>query len=226
MGERPHYLGHRERLRKRFAVDPRSLADYELLELILGYVYLRKDTKPQAKALLGRFKTLRGVFSAPAEELEKVDGIGPGLSQFFSLWREVAARQGEDVVAERTVFSGPDKVAEMALARLGDKRKEEFWAALTDTKNRLIAWEQISVGTVDQAPVYVREVMSRVLAHKAAGIILVHNHPGGDPRPSQQDIDLTGRIKRAADDLGVRLLDHVIIGGDEYFGFQAQGLLS
>lgn len=220
-----HYHGHRKRLRERLARNSRDLSDYEVLELVLGYVLLRQDTKPLAKDLLKRFGTLRGVFSARSEELRKVPGFGPALEGFWLLWRECQARLKEAPVQERAVLQTPESVAELAMARLGASTTEEFWLALVDNKNRLMAWEQVSRGTVDRTTVYVREVLALALGWSASGVILVHNHPGGDPRPSAQDRELTKRLVRAAVDLGLRILDHVIVAEERYFSFQAQGLL-
>jgi len=221
----PHYHGHRKRLRERMARNPRELADYEVLELVLGYVLVRQDTKPLAKELLRRFGTLRGVFAARVEELRQAPGFGPALEAYWSLWRECQARMKEAPVQERAVLSRPEAVAELAMARLGTSGTEEFWLALVDNKNRLMAWEQVSRGTVDRTTVYAREVLALALGWSASGIILVHNHPGGDPRPSAQDRELTKVLVRAAGDLGLRILDHVIVAEERYFSFQAQGLL-
>lgn len=225
MSQRPHYHGHRERLRLRLLKDPSHLADYEILELILAQALPRRDTKPLAKELLSRFGTLRSVFSAPEEELLAVEGFGPGLAAFWKLLHEFRARYNEAPVMEREVFNSPRIVAEAAMARLGAETSEEIWLALVDTKNRLIAWERVAKGTVDQAPVYPREVLEPAIRHKASGLVLVHNHPGGDPTPSDQDVHLTQRIKRAAKELGIRLLDHVIVSEDDYFSFQSEDML-
>lgn len=212
-------------MRKRLHEDSRKLADYELLEVVLGFVIPRKDTKPLAKELVRRFKNLRGVFAAQPEQLQEVEGFGPAAASFWQAVNELKARIDEAPVQSRVVFSNPRVVADLAKARLGDKVSEEFWVALVDNKNRLMSWELVSTGTVDQAPVYPREVLRLALERKASGIVMVHNHPGGDPRPSTSDIDLTLRITRAAQDLGVRMLDHLIIAENDYFSFQSQGML-
>ncbi|EPR44767.1 DNA repair protein RadC [Desulfovibrio sp. X2] len=221
----PHYHGHRQRLRERLAREPRQLADYEILELLLGLVIRRGDTKPLAKELLARHKTLRGVFLADPAELRDLDGFGDATADFWLLWRETWARLHEAPVADRVVIQGPENVAELAKARLGPYRREEFWVALVDNKNRLLAWERASQGTVDQTIVYPREVFSRALELKASGMVLVHNHPGGDPRPSAQDVELTRRMVRAATDLGMRVLDHIIVTDHAFYSFQQEGML-
>lgn len=221
--EKKHYLGHRERLKERLAKDPRSLADYEFLELLLGLAVLRRDTKPLAKELLDRFKTLRGVVLAPGEELKTIDGFGPGLASLFTLLVEFKARFEESAAQDKPALSHPSVVAEIARARLGHKKTEEFWIALVDNRNRLIGWEKASQGTVDQAAVYPREIMLLALERKAAGVILVHNHPGGDMNPSQADLDLTSRLARVGADLGVRVLDHIIVAETQWYSFRTSG---
>ncbi|MHC1751137.1 RadC family protein [Humidesulfovibrio sp.] len=221
----PHYLGHRQRLREKLTAEPKALADYELLELLLGQVLPRRDTKPLAKDLVARFGTLRGVMTARPEALCEVKGFGESLAGHWALLAEIFARLGEAPVRERQVFSGPEVVAEAARARIGHLAVEEFWVALVDNKNRLMAWERVGRGTVDETPVYPREVLALALKHQASGLILAHNHPGGDPSPSIQDRDLTRRIASAAEQLGLRVLDHLIVAESRHFSFQDSGLL-
>jgi len=221
----PHYLGHRQRLRERLLAEPKALADYELLELLLGQVLPRRDTKPLAKALVARFGTLRGVLTARTEALLEVEGFGESLAGHWALLAEMFARLGEAPVRERQVFSGPEVVAEAARARIGHLQVEEFWVALVDNKNRLMAWERVGRGTVDETPVYPREVLSLALKHQASGLIMAHNHPGGDPAPSIQDRELTRRIAASARELGLRVLDHLIVADKGHFSFQDAGLL-
>lgn len=225
MKDKKHYTGHRERLRGRLERDPRHLADYEILELLLGHVIVRQDTKPLAKALLERFGTIRGVFAARPEELRQVRGFGPKLETFWALWRETWARLNESPLAEREVFSSPQAVAQMAKARLGHKTTEEFWLALLDKKNRLVGWEQVTRGTVDELKVYVRELMKSAITNDAASIILVHNHPGGDPAPSKGDRLFTMEVLRGAETMGVAVLDHIVVTADDHFSFKSEGLL-
>ncbi|MDD4732084.1 MAG: JAB domain-containing protein, partial [Desulfovibrio sp.] len=180
----PHYHGHRRRLRERLDREPRSLADYEVLELLLARTLPRQDTKPLAKELLTRFGTLHGVLYAPDAQLLRVKGFGAALLSSWKLYREVWARMKEPSPQRREVLDDPDRVAEGAKARFGTKGVEEFWIALVDNRNRVRAWECVSKGTVDQTAVYPREVLSLALRHEASGMILVHNHPGGNPEPS------------------------------------------
>ena len=221
----PHYLGHRQRLREKLSEEPKALADYELLELLLGQVLPRRDTKPLAKELVTRFGTLRGVLTARPEALRAVKGFGESLAGHWALLCEVFARLGEAQVREKQVFSGPEVVAAAARARIGHLPVEEFWVALVDNKNRLMAWERVGKGTVDETAVYPREVLALALKHQASGLILAHNHPGGDPSPSVQDRELTRRMARAAEELGLRVLDHLIVTEAGHFSFQDAGLL-
>ena len=223
--EPPHYLGHRRRLKDRLMDNPRALADYEVLEIVLGYVNVRRDNKPLAKELLRRFGNVRGVLTARLEEMRDIPGFGPGAEEFLTLWREVWARFHEQPLRDRVVLNSPEIVAEMARSRIGVKEHEEFWMALVDNKNRLVGWEQVSKGTVDQAAVYPREVISVALRHKAGGVILVHNHPGADPRPSVQDVELTRRIVSAAREMDIRVLDHLVITENRFYSFQSEGML-
>lgn len=223
--DKPHYLGHRARLRSRLARGAKALADYELLELVLAQVLPRTDTKPLAKALLARFGTLAGVFAATDEQLLALDGFGPALCSHWTLLRELLARLAEGGLSPRQTLSGPEAVLAAARARFGRSGSEEVWAALLDSKNRVLAWEQVSRGTVDQSALYPREILALALQHKAAGLILVHNHPGGDPKPSEADILITAQLARAATDLGLRLLDHLIIAEDRHVSFQELRLI-
>ncbi len=223
--EKPHYYGHRQRLREKFLEDQERLADYELLEALLGVIIPRRDTKPLAKELLKRFGNLKGVFSAKEEELLTVSGIGPGVVYFWQLLRAVRIRIDESRLQEKVIVDHPKIVAELATARLGDLEKEQFWVAMLDNRNRLLAWEKISQGTVNQAHVYLREIMEKALEKKASGLILVHNHPGGDPRPSQADKNLTDTVRHVASQLDIRILDHIIITEEDYYSFKSQGLI-
>lgn len=223
--QRPHYYGHRARLRARLRANPSSLADYEILELVLAQTIPRGDTKPLAKVLLGRFGTLRRVMQAPLPELMKVPGFGQALASNWALHAELRARLAEAPVRERQVLSGPAMVAEGAKARFGSGPVEEFWAAFVDNQNRVISWERLSRGTVDQTAVFPREVLALALTHHASGLVLVHNHPGGNASPSEEDKNLTTRIQRAALELGVRVLDHLIVTEETHYSFQEHGLL-
>ncbi|KAF1075436.1 DNA repair protein RadC [Halodesulfovibrio sp. MK-HDV] len=223
MTEKAHYHGHRKRLREKLNKDEQALADYEILELVLGTVILRSDTKPLAKELLNRFGTLRGVLDAQDEDLRQLKGFGDSLVSHWKLLRELFSRYMESGISEKKQLSSPAEVAEMARIRLGRKEKEEFWAAFLDNQNRLISWERISTGTVNTTMIYPRELMEQALQRKASSLVIVHNHPGGNLTPSSPDIEITRHIVQAGRILGIRLLDHLIITADTYYSLKDEG---
>ena len=222
--DKPHYLGHRQRLREKLVRDGRSLADYEILELVLASVLPRRDTKPLAKALIERFGSLKDAVMARPDRLD-VKGVGDAVRAHWALIQELHARLGEDAARRGAPLSDPVQVARAAMARIGSKGTEEFWAAYLDTKNRLIAWEQVSKGTVNATPVFPREIMATALRLEATGVILAHNHPGGDPTPSMEDVLLTERIRESAEGLDIRILDHLVVTDSDYYSFNEQGRL-
>ncbi|NCC24896.1 MAG: DNA repair protein RadC [Deltaproteobacteria bacterium] len=218
-----HAAGHRQRLRDRFRKAPDLLADYEVLELLLGYAIPRRDTKPLAKNMLEHFGSVAGIMSARPADLERMDGVGSGVATFLSLLQECRCRELRGFVRDREVFSCPDEVARFAAARLAHSAVEEFWTILVDNRNRFMDFVRISRGTVDQAPVYPREILALVLERQAGGVILVHNHPGGNLQPSKQDDDLTAKIQDAASKLDIRILDHIIVSDSGYYSYREQG---
>ena len=213
----PQHSGHRARLRQRLEKEPLSVADYELLEILLGYGLPRKDTKPLAKELLARFSSLRGALDARPDELLDVPGFGPGLLHLWRVLRETLARYTESPVRRREVAADPESVARMAQVRLAGSTEEEVWIALLTQANTLIAWERLRQGSVAHVPIVPRDVFAIALQRKASGIILVHNHPGGSAEPSQPDLTLTGILRQQALPLGLRLLDHIIITDAECY---------
>jgi len=223
--KKPHYLGHRQRLKEKLARDSRSLADYEILELALALVIPRRDTKPLAKELIERFGSLKDAIMARPALLSDIKGIGPSVLAQWALIQEVFARVGEASTRSKAPLSNPTEVAKAAMARIGNKGTEEFWVAFLDTKNRVIAWEQVSKGTIDATPVFPREIMAAALRFEAASIILAHNHPGGDPSPSMEDITLTDRIRETATGLDIRVLDHIVVTDHDYYSFNDHGRL-
>jgi len=221
-----HAHGHRKRLRERLTAASHSLADYEVLELLLGHVLTRQDTKPLAKELLSRFGSMRGVLDARTQELTAVPGFGPALEAYWLLLRETMARYVESPARWRTELCSPQAVAHMARMRLAARSHEEFWAAYLDTQNRLISWEMAAKGSVHTVPLYPRDVMARALALKASSLILVHNHPGGSPKPSGADTELTKKIQAAGEALGIRLTDHVIVTDDTCYSLVEDCVIS
>jgi DNA repair protein RadC len=223
---KPHYLGHRERLRRRFReAGPDSLPDYELLELILFRAAPRRDTKPLAKALIARFGTFAEAMNAPEELLREVPGIGEAAITEFRLVRAAALRLMRGEVLERPVLSSWAQVLDYCRASMGFASKEQFRILFLDKRNQIIADEVQQTGTVDHTPVYVREVVKRALELSATAIVLVHNHPSGDPTPSRADIEMTKQIVAAAKPLGVLVHDHIIVGKQGHASFRGLGLI-
>ncbi len=210
--EKPHFHGHRERLRDRFAVSGNTMADYELLELLLFRTVRRGDTKPIAKALLARFGTLAEVLGAPPALLAEVKGVGPAVALDLKIIAVAAGRMARGKVHKREVLSSWELVLEYCRAAMAFEQREQFRILFLDKKNALIADEVQQVGTVDHTPAYPREVVRRALELSSTAIVLVHNHPSGDPTPSRADIDMTKEIIEAGKRLGVAVHDHIIIG--------------
>ena len=224
--ETPHYAGHRDRLRARFReAGPEALADYEILELLLFRALPRRDTKPIAKALLTRFGSLSGVFGASEKRLVEVDGIGRSVASELKLFQALAARLGKHELQQKPLLSSWNSVLDYCRTAMAYEEREQFRVLFLDRKNRLIADEVQQQGTVDHTPVYPREVVKRALELSATALILVHNHPSGDPAPSQADIDMTGRIADILTPLNILLHDHIIIGKHGHASFKAMNLL-
>jgi DNA repair protein RadC len=211
----PHYHGHRERLRTKFKeLGDTALADYELLELLLFRLIPRRDTKPVAKALLERFGTLAGVFGAPLHLLEEVNGIGEAVAADIKLVSAVAHRTLRSEIKGKKVLGSWSSVIDYCHQAMAYETNEQFRILFLDKRNQLIADEVQQRGTVDHAPVYPREVVKRALELSATAIVLVHNHPSGDPTPSRADIEMTQTIASTAQPLGIAVHDHIIIGKD------------
>ena len=223
---KPHYLGHRERLRRRFRdAGADSLPDYELLELILFRAAPRRDTKPLAKALIARFGTFAEALNAPEELLREVPGIGEAAITELKLVRAAALRLVRGEVLERPVLSSWAQVLDYCRASMGFASKEQFRILFLDKRNQIIADEVQQTGTVDHTPVSVREVVKRALELSATAIVLVHNHPSGDPTPSRADIEMTKQIVAAGKPLGVLVHDHIIVGKKGHASFRGLGLI-
>jgi DNA repair protein RadC len=225
-GNLAHYHGHRDRLRGRFRdKGADSLADYELLELALFRALPRRDTKPVAKALLARFGTLADVLSAPPERLKEINGVGEQAVTDLKLFRAIAERMGQDSVRKRPILSSWNSLLDYCRTAMAYEEREQFRILFLDKKNALIADEVQQTGTVDHTPVYPREIMRRALELSATAIILVHNHPSGDPSPSAADIKMTKTIAEVAKPLGIVVHDHLIIARDGHASFRGMGLI-
>lgn len=223
---KPDHLGHRERLRRRLLEKgSESLSDYEVLEFVLFGAKPRGDTKPLAKALLRRFGSLAGVLSAAPAELRAVRDMGEVSVAALKIVPEVARRLAREEAAAGPVISSWDKLLDYCRVAMAHEPVEQFRLLFLDKKNRLIADEQQQRGTVDHTPVYPREVVKRALELKASALILVHNHPSGDPTPSKADIAMTVEIREASEKLGIALHDHLVIGKAGHASFRALGLL-
>jgi len=223
---RPHYAGHRERLRDRaVAGGLPALPDYELVELFLFRSIPRGDVKPLAKQLLARFGSLGGVLGATPEELRTVPGVGEAVALDLKLLHEAALRMAREQVARRTVISSWNALLAYVKTAMAHEAREQFRVLFLDKKNQLIADEVMNRGTVDHAPVYPREVARRSLELSASAIILVHNHPSGDPTPSSADVDMTKQIVEAARPLRIAVHDHLVVGRDGTASFKALGLM-
>ncbi|MCB1419148.1 MAG: DNA repair protein RadC [Zhengella sp.] len=225
MEAKPHWHGHRDRLREKFAsAGEGALADYELLELLLYRLIPRRDTKPIAKALIARFGSIGGVLGAPADLLREVSGVGAIVATELKLVAAVGQRSLKSEIRNKQVMGSWSTVINYCTAAMAHETREQFRILFLDKKNVLIADEVQQTGTVDHTPVYTREVIHRALALGATAIILVHNHPSGDPTPSRADIDMTRTIAESAAPLGITVHDHIIIGKDGHLSMKAHRL--
>ena len=226
MAKKPHYHGHRERLRERFdKTGADGLPDYELLELLLFRAIPRGDTKPLAKRLMDRFGTIGGVLGAEKEALKEVDGAGDAVVHTLKLVEALGIRTLQEAVKGRPVIGTWQAVLDYCSAQLGYKKTEHFRVLFLDNHNALIADEEQQHGTVDHVVLYPREVIKRALQHGASAVILVHNHPSGDPSPSRADIELTKEVAKAGATLGVTVHDHLVIGRSRHVSLREAGLM-
>ena len=218
--------GHRRRMRSRLlSAGPDSVADHELLEMVLFLALPRRDTKPVARALLSRFGSFAGAVAAPIADLRGVEGLGEAGIAALKTVQAAALRLVRAEVQDRPVLTNWGALVGYLSAAMARERVEQFRVLFLDTKNRLIADEAQSKGTVNHTPVYPREVVRRALELHASALILAHNHPSGDPAPSADDIAMTREIKGAAAALGLVLHDHVIVGNGRVISLREQGLL-
>jgi DNA repair protein RadC len=222
----PHFHGHRERLRQKFReAGDRALADYEMLELILFRALARRDTKPVAKALIARFGSFAEVLAAPERLLKEVEGVGEAAVTELKIVQAAGQRMTAGMVKNRPVLGSWSGVLDYCRAAMAFADKEQFRILFLDKRNALIADELQQSGTVDHTPVYPREVVKRALELSASALILVHNHPSGDPTPSRADIDMTKRIVEIAAPLGVAVHDHIIVGREGHASLRGLKLI-
>jgi DNA repair protein RadC len=222
----PHYHGHRERLRLRFReAGTEALTDYELLELLLFRALPRRDVKPLAKKLIARFGSFAEVLSAPVERLAEVEGLGESAITELKIAQAAANRLTRGQLKGRPVLSSWSAVLDYCRTAMAFAEKEQFRVLFLDKRNQLIADELQQVGTVDHTPVYPREVVKRALELSATAIILVHNHPSGDPTPSRADIQMTQSIVEIAKPLGISVHDHIIVGKEGHASLKGLKLI-
>ena len=220
----PHYKGHRERLRDRFLAEPDALPDYELLELLLS-VIPQKDVKPLAKQLIEEFGGFAEVLAQPAEVLQRFKGVSATTAAYLKTVEIAAQRILKAKVMDRPVISSWDALLDYCTAAMARRPTEQFRLLFLDRKNVLIADELQQEGTIDHTPLYPREVVKRALEVNASALIMVHNHPSGDPTPSKADIEMTRAVRDTLRPLGITLHDHLVIGRRGHTSFKSVGLL-
>jgi DNA repair protein RadC len=222
----PHYHGHRERLRERFrAAGADALSDYELLEAVLFRAQPRRDVKPLAKSLIATFGSFAEAISAPVARLEQVKGLGAASITELKLVQAAASRLLRGEVQKRPVLSSSPAVLDYCRSAQAFADREQFRVLFLDKRNQLIADEVQQTGTVDHTPVYPREVVKRALELSATAIVLVHNHPSGDPTPSRADVQMTQEIIAVTSPFGIAVHDHIIVGKNGHTSMKGMKLI-
>lgn len=223
----PHYVGHRQRLRRRFmrAADEGGVTDYELMELVLFRAIARRDVKPLAKKLIEVFGSFAEAINAPINRLYGIPGVGESVIVEFKIVRNAAVELTRAKAIGRPILSGWRALIDYCSAAMAYNDIEQFRILFLDSKNILIADEAQQKGTVNHTPVYPREVVKRALELNACALILVHNHPSGDPTPSSEDIHMTNTIVETAKPLHIAIHDHIIIGKGQHLSFRRMGFL-
>jgi DNA repair protein RadC len=224
--EKPHHIGHRQRLRERFLKGgAQAVSDYELLEMVLYAASPRMDTKPLAKKILAHFGGFAKAIHATSVELARIEGMGDAAIAAIKAVEAAAQHLLKDEMSQGPVIQSWTALLDYCRVNMGHKKVEEFRVLFLNHRHALIADEVQQTGTVNHAPVYPREVVKRALDLGASAIILAHNHPGGDPTPSKDDIDITRKIAAAAASLGLSVHDHLVIAGSRHYSFKSNGLL-
>ncbi len=223
---KPHYQGHRGRLRKRFLTSgPDALQDYELIELILFSAIPRKDVKPLAKTLLAKFGTLQRLLNAEIKELQATDGISETTAIFLKTISALAHKTMKMDLMNKPILNSWTRLIDYCQTTMAHETKEHFRILFLNKKNELIADEIQNSGTVDHTQAYPREIMKRALDLGATALILVHNHPSGDPRPSEADVEMTKTIIRAGEPFSIIIHDHIVVSRNGYSSFKSLGLM-
>lgn len=224
--ERPHFYGHRKRVKEKFInTDPSSFSDYELIEILLFYAIPRKDVKPLAKELMNSFGSIGALLGGTMEKISDVPGTNESTSILLKMVKELINRALAERVIQKNIISSWAALLDYLRYNMADLKIEQFRVLFLNKKNVLIADEVMAMGTIDQTPVYPREIVKKSIYHEAGAIILVHNHPGGDTRPSNADIDLTTEIVKACETINVTVHDHVIVGSSGHYSFKSNMLL-
>ncbi len=223
---KPHWQGHRDRLRtKLLKRGPETLDDYELLETLLFAFIPRRDVKPIAKSLLQRFGSLSAILAASSKDLTALSGIGPTVAAYLKATQEIGLRASREQLESRPIISSWTALLAYVRGRLQHETREQFRVLFLDRKNQLIADELMGQGTVDHAPVYPREIARRALELSSSALILVHNHPSGDPTPSRADIDMTREVIDALAPFEISVHDHLIAAKHGVTSFKTEGLI-
>ncbi len=218
--------GHRKRLRERFIKGGLGgFHDYEIVELLLTLGSPRKDCKQPAKEAIKKFKTLRGVLEAPPEELQQIEGIGPHNAFGIKLVQEAAREFLKGRIIAKATYKSSQEVFDYLYHSMRGLKKELFKVLFLNSQNQLIEISDLFQGTIDSSSIYPREVVESAIRYNAASLIFVHNHPSGNPSPSRNDRELTRDLVYAANIIGIKVLDHIIIGDNRYFSFAGEGLL-
>jgi DNA repair protein RadC len=224
--EQPHYLGHRKRIRERFLkAGLASFQGYEVLELLLTFAIKQKDVKPLAKELIARFQTFQGVLDAPLNELKTVPGIGEHCAILIKLVKESSDFYLREKIYCKDIISSPEALLKYCKSSMSGLGNEQFRVIYLNTKNEVIADELLQEGTIDQSAVYPRKIIECALKQRASALIFVHNHPSGSPAPSVHDKNLTDLLIRVAENMGIKVHDHIIIGKQGYFSFREDGCI-
>ena len=218
--------GHRKRLREKFLKGGLAgFHDYEIIELLLTLGSPRKDCKPQAKEAVRKFKTLRGVLEASLEELQEIEGIGPHNAFGIKLVQEVARRFLKEKIMDKPVYTSSQEIFDYLYHSMRDLKKEVFKVIYLNSQNQIIDTADLFEGTVNTSVIHPREVMEGAIKRNAVSLIFAHNHPSGNPKPSQNDKEVTRDLVYAASIMQIKVLDHIIIGNNTYFSFAGEGLI-
>ncbi len=218
--------GHRKRLREKFVKSGlKGFHDYEIIELLLSLGTPRKDCKQPAKEAIKRFKTLRGVLEAPAEELQQINGIGPHSAFGIKLVQEVAREFLKERIIDKPIYKSAQVIFDYLYHSMRDLKKEVFKVIYLNSQNQIVETEDLFEGTINSSAISPREVVEGAIKNNAASLIFVHNHPSGNPEPSQSDKELTRDLVYAGSIMRIRVLDHIVIGENRYFSFASEGLI-